>query len=163
MSGEPSSYDSKKQSNIDLKALSDCYYLGITQADLLSFPQQIRKLLNTVSEFKQDLTVASEHEPSSDVHASYWQTTFTSVREKVLQAGYKVSMPAERLFCILSGKVQLRGKILDEGEFIYYSGVKKFNNMQIDKFANNVCVEIMQTTALYEIKTDFKRRRPNDF
>jgi len=57
----------------------------------------------------------------------------------------------------------LRGKILDEGEFIYYSGVKKFNNMQIDNYANNFCVEIMQTTALYEIKTDFKRRRPNDF
>ena len=57
----------------------------------------------------------------------------------------------------------MRGKILDEGEFIYYSGVKKFNNMQIDNYANNFCVEIMQTTALYEIKTDFKRRRPNDF
>ena len=143
------------ENTLRLIATSEVYLLKIeqgTKLPALDFSETaIHDFCTTLRRrFGAALTLDTEHteaksEEGEAFERSVWQECVTFVQERVLKAKEVVKLRPNHIYFILSGKVALGKKIVDESEFI--QGMEDRS------------VTALQTTSLFTIEISLQRRQ----
>ena len=149
MQGKPT------ENTLRLIATSEVYLLKIdqnTKLPALDYSEAaIREFCLTLRrQCGQALTHETEHteaksEEGEEFETSVWQECVTFVQERILKAKEVVKLKPNHIYFILSGKVALGKKIVDESEFIQGMADRS--------------VTALQTTSLFTIEISLQRRQ----